>query len=86
MAVESFGTTGAEQARGEALDDRLAQEEPEVDEETAVAGPPEEAAGRLVLTDPRSDFRGDAPGDEAGLSAEEEAVRIRHEDDAGSPE
>ena len=84
VAAESFGTTGAEQAQGESLADRLAQEEPEVDERTAVAGPPDEAAGRLTLTDPHSDFRADAPGDDAGLSAEEEAVRIRHQRPAGA--
>ncbi|MFG3227171.1 hypothetical protein ACGF07_20600 [Kitasatospora sp. NPDC048194] len=77
VAAESFGTTGAEQAEGESLDARLAQEEPETDERTAVAGVPEDAAGRLDLPDPHGDLRGEATGDTAGLSAEEEAVRIR---------
>ncbi|MFJ6378674.1 hypothetical protein ACIQI7_01515 [Kitasatospora sp. NPDC092039] len=77
VAAESFGTTGAEQAEGESLDARLAQEEPETDERTAVAGEPEQAAGRLDPPDPHSDLRADATGDTAGLSAEEEAVRIR---------
>ncbi|MCD0483654.1 hypothetical protein LO771_14930 [Streptacidiphilus sp. ASG 303] len=50
-AVESFGTTAAEQQEGESLDDRLAQEEPDVgqeppgngygDEDTGLALPPE---------------------------------------------
>ncbi|MFI2608360.1 hypothetical protein [Kitasatospora sp. NPDC018619] len=77
VAAESYGTTGAEQAEGESLDARLAQEEPETDERTAAAGPPEQAAGRLDPPDPHSDLRAGAPGDDAGLSAEEEAVRIR---------
>ncbi|MGW2374271.1 DUF5709 domain-containing protein [Kitasatospora sp. NPDC001683] len=77
VAAESHGTTGAEQAEGESLEDRLAQEEPETDERTAVAGPPEDAAGRLDLPDRHTDLQGEAPGDTAGLSAEEEAVRIR---------
>ncbi|MER7705730.1 hypothetical protein ABTX81_22910 [Kitasatospora sp. NPDC097605] len=74
VAAESFGTTGAEQAAGESLDARLAQEEPEADQ---LAGSPEPAAGRLDPLDPRSDLRAAAPGDTAGLSAEEESVRIR---------
>ncbi|GAA1392640.1 hypothetical protein GCM10009639_24630 [Kitasatospora putterlickiae] len=78
VAVESFGTTGAEQAAGESLDARLAQEEPEADE---VAGSPEPAAGRLDPLDPHSDLRAAAvPDDTAGLSAEEESVRIRRDD------
>ncbi|MGW4890962.1 DUF5709 domain-containing protein [Kitasatospora sp. NPDC004240] len=79
-AAESFGTTGAEQAAGESLADRLAQEEPEPDPLKAVSGPPEEAAGRIALTDPHADLHAEAPGDDAGLSAEEEAVRVRYED------
>lgn len=85
VAAESFGTTGAEQAEGESLDARLAQEEPETDERTAVADVPEQAAGRLDPPDPHSDLRADAPGDTAGLSAEEEAVRIRS-DGGAEPE
>ncbi|MFF8772610.1 hypothetical protein [Kitasatospora sp. NPDC015120] len=77
VAVEAFGTTGAEQAEGESLDARLAQEEPEPDE---VAGTPEPAAGRLDLLDPHSDLRAAAPQDTAGLSAEEESVRIRQDE------
>ncbi|MFF7457045.1 hypothetical protein [Kitasatospora sp. NPDC008115] len=77
VAAESFGTTAAEQAAGESLDARLAQEEPEADE---AAGPPEPAAGRLDLTDPHSDLRAAAPDDTSGLSAEEESVRIRRDD------
>ncbi|MFH9347708.1 hypothetical protein [Kitasatospora sp. NPDC017646] len=84
VAAESHGTTGAEQAEGESLEARLAQEEPEIDERTAVADEPEDAAGRLDLPDRHTDLRGDAPGDTAGLSAEEEAVRIRS--DGGAPE
>ncbi|MFE2110239.1 hypothetical protein ACFXAF_30855 [Kitasatospora sp. NPDC059463] len=80
VAVEAFGTTGAEQAEGESLDARLAQEEPEPDE---AAGTPEPAAGRLDLLDPHSDLRAAAPQDTAGLSAEEESVRIRRDEAGG---
>ncbi|WP_063752922.1 hypothetical protein [Streptomyces sp. NRRL S-350] len=79
VAAESFGTTGAEQAQGESLDARLAQEEPEPDPRTVVSGPPEEAAGRLDQTGRSSDLRTSATGDTAGLSAEEESVRIRRD-------
>ncbi|CAM5694257.1 hypothetical protein KAURM247S_08325 [Kitasatospora aureofaciens] len=86
MAAESHGTTGAEQAEGESLDARLAQEEPETDERTAVADVPEDAAGRLDLPDRHTDLQGEATGDTAGLSAEEEAVRIRSDGGADEPE
>ncbi|MFJ8622238.1 hypothetical protein ACIRD3_05265 [Kitasatospora sp. NPDC093550] len=86
VAAESFGTTGAEQSEGESLDARLAQEEPEQDERTSVAEPSEQAAGRLDPPDPHSDLRADAPGDTAGLSAEEEAVRIRSDGGPSEPE
>lgn len=77
VAAESFGTTGAEQAQGESLDYRLAQEEPEEDERTVTAGPPEEAAGQLILTDPHSDLTAEVTQDDTALSAEEEAVHIK---------
>ncbi len=80
VAAEAFGTTGAEQAAGESLDARLAQEEPEDDGTARAPGSPEPAAGRLHLVDPHSDLRAAAtPDDTAGLSAEEESVRIRRE-------
>ncbi|MEU6969066.1 hypothetical protein AB0A71_15240 [Kitasatospora aureofaciens] len=86
VAAESHGTTGAEQAEGESLDARLAQEEPETDERTAVADVPEDAAGRLDLPDRHTDLQGEATGDTTGLSAEEEAVRIRSDGGADEPE
>jgi hypothetical protein len=47
-----YGTTAAEQAAGESLDQRLAQEEPDIDGDILVeAGSPAPRAGRLVAPD-----------------------------------
>lgn len=75
-AVDRFGTTAAEQRRGESLDERLAEEEPDVSPEG-----PERPVGRLVQPD--EGIGGDTEPDEVardvgfaggGLSAEEAAV------------
>ncbi|PBC70425.1 hypothetical protein BX265_7846 [Streptomyces sp. TLI_235] len=42
VAAESFGVTGAEQAAGQSLDERLAAEEPEIDA-VGAAGTPDPA-------------------------------------------
>lgn len=90
--AEKYGTTAREQAEGETLEQRLEQEEPEVeddwDEDTLDDGEVgAERAGRLV--DPNegigddidSDLIADDVGiDGAGASAEEAAVHIVPED------
>lgn len=66
MAVDDYGTTPAEQARPEPLADRVAREEPDVDQPDVSA---EEAAMRVVdegsapgVTDDASpDYVGDEP-------------------------
>lgn len=94
VAADRYGVTAAEQAAGESLDDRLAQEVPEeqVDgraplgpDETGAARPVDEPAGRLVQEDEgvrgdtEKDMVGTAAGEETGLSAEEAAVRVEPE-------
>ncbi|WP_280696977.1 hypothetical protein [Kitasatospora sp. GP82] len=79
VAAESFGTTGAEQAAGQSLDARLAQEEPDI-EAVGAEDSPEPPAGSLVEDDPHCDLTGEATGDEVGLSAEERAMHIRADD------
>ncbi len=90
--AEKYGTTAAEQAEGETLEQRLEQEEPEVeddwDEDVVDDGEVgSDRAGRLV--DPNqgigpdidSDLIGDDVGiDGAGASAEEAAVHIVPDD------
>ncbi len=78
-AASDFGTTAEEQREGEPLDDRLREEEPDVE-------PGERAqAGRLVerdsgLTDHEKDeVAEEAPDDDQGLTAEEAAVRIEED-------
>ncbi|MGY1439321.1 hypothetical protein [Streptomyces reniochalinae] len=91
-AVTRSAPTPAEIREGESLDERLDEEEPEVSEREAVSGPPDEASG-LLRTDPeptpprRQDVYGQETGEggliagESGLSAEEDALRTRDEDE-----
>jgi hypothetical protein len=83
VAAESFGTTFAEQVEGESLDDRLAEEEPDVGDEAA-DGPEEEQAGQLS-DDPLSwrpanqdSFSTETPAQ--GLSGEEQAMHVAEDD------
>ncbi len=90
--AEKYGTTAAEQAEGETLEQRLEQEEPEVeddwDEDVVDDGEVgDQRAGRLV--DPNQgigadvdrDLIGNDVGiDGAGASAEEAAVHIVSDD------
>lgn len=90
-AAERFGNTVEEQRRGETLDQRIAQEEPEPDPYVAAEQETEDVggevgdarAGRLVADDQGSgedrekDLVADDIGiDGAGASAEEAAVHI----------
>ena len=91
---EGFGTTAEEQAQGESLDQRLAQEVPDVDPYADVdpATPVgdevgDSRSGRLVApdeglgVDTEKALVGDDVGiDGAGASAEEAAVRIREDE------
>ena len=89
-AGEGFGTTADEMLQGENLDQRIAQEEPDVDPYAETDGEDlddgevgSERAGRLVAPDEGlgedvdSELFGDDVGiDGAGASAEEAAVRV----------
>ena len=84
VAVESYGTTFTEQVEGESLDDRLAEEEPDVGDEGAEELP-DEPAGQLS-DDPLSwrsanqdTFSTASPAQ--GLSGEESAVHIAEDDE-----
>jgi hypothetical protein len=88
-AATRYGTTAAEQAEGESLDQRLAQEEPDTFGDINVeAGSLAPRAGRLVAPD--EGVREDDEPDEIALdvgkagsaaSAEEAAMHIVDEDD-----
>jgi hypothetical protein len=95
-AAEGFGNTPAEEERGETLDQRIAQEEPEPDPYQAAAAEEEyvggevgrERAGRLVDEDEglgpdeEKDLVADDVGiDGAGASAEEAAVHVIDEEE-----
>jgi len=93
-AGEGFGTTAEEALEGETLDQRLAQEEPDVDpyaEETENVGGPEvgeRRSGRLVAPDEgahydeESDLVAEDVGyDGAAASAEEAAVHVVNDDE-----
>jgi len=96
-AAEKFGNTAQEQAEGETLDQRLAQEEPEDDEvvqpevlDDGEVG--DERAGRLVDPDQgigedaESELLGEDVGiDGAGAGAEEAAVHIVDEEPRDTP-
>ena len=88
-AGEGFGTTAEEALEGETLDQRLAQEEPDVDpyaeEDENVGGPEvgEVRSGRLVAPDEgaHSDSESDLVAEDVGFdgaaaSAEEAAVHV----------
>lgn len=84
VAVESFGTTYNEQVEGESLDDRLAEEEPELADE-AVEELPDAEAGQLS-DDPlgwraanQDMFSTSSPAH--GMSGEETAVHVVFDDD-----
>lgn len=83
-AGEGFGNTAYEELVGETLDQRLAQEEPEVavgefdidtevDDETAYD---EDRAGRLAPAEGASQFATDVGIDGAAASAEEAAIHV----------
>ncbi|TQS45758.1 DUF5709 domain-containing protein [Cryptosporangium phraense] len=95
-ASDRFGTTADEQSQGETLDQRLAEEEPDVtadfddEDEDAPADPgstTQERAGRLVEPDEGAHeddedelFATDAGIDGAGAGAEEAAIHLVEDD------
>ncbi|MCC2312671.1 DUF5709 domain-containing protein [Cellulomonas xiejunii] len=90
-ASAHFGETAWEEARGETLDQRVAQEEPEIWEVQAppAANRDELRAGRLVEDDDAVEAGGndtfalDAGVDGGAASAEEAAVHVIDEDHLG---
>jgi hypothetical protein len=78
--ADRFGTTAAEQLRGESLDDLLAEEEPDVD-------PYAEAALResgSVLESDVTDVRGVGPGDLIDDTGSDRAIGQLVSDDEGA--
>jgi hypothetical protein len=82
-----YGTTDLEQAEGESLDQRLAEEEPDVFESDAPFDVPDPRAGRLVAPDEGAhpDEEADEIATDVGpagyaSSAEEAAVHVVDED------
>lgn len=90
LGLDAYGTTAAEEAAGETLDQRLAQEEPDVDERRLVDEQADvggevgrQRAGRLVDPDGGAEFdtekdlvARDVGIDGAAASSEEAAVHI----------
>lgn len=84
-AAESWGTTFAEQVEGEPLEEKLDEEQPEVDPRTAAAGPPAPESGQLS-DDPlperpanQDSFSTASPVE--GPTAEESAVHVSEDDE-----
>jgi Family of unknown function (DUF5709) len=82
-----FGTTADEEREGETLDQRLAEEEPDVSADDVAFGLEDERAGRLVSPDEGAhpDFEKDEIAHDAGRageasSAEEAAVHVVDEE------
>ncbi len=79
QAADDFGTTATEQREGEPLDDRLAEEQPDLEPQTAAT------PGRLVeeasgVTDREKDeVAEEAEQDREALTAEEGAMRVEEE-------
>ena len=88
QGADEFGTTAAEESRGESLAQRVAREEPDFDQRAARAGDLDDGTGRIVepgaesgAFDDEAAAIGDlVDGDNAGLTAEEAAVHVVDED------
>jgi hypothetical protein len=83
-----YGTTDLEQAQGESLDQRLAEEEPDVDPDSFTDVPADPRAGRLVAPDEgaHDDDEDEEVAFDVGrggnaASAEEAAMHVIDEDD-----
>jgi hypothetical protein len=82
-AGERYGNTAYEELVGESLEQRLAQEEPEVDEFSA--SPDSDRAGRLVPAADGSQYAEDVGIDGGAASAEEAAIHLQP-DESSDPD
>lgn len=84
-ASEGFGVTRAEAREGESLEDRMAQEQPDIPA-VAPEDPAQPRAGRLVAADDDEpgQFAREVGRDGGAAGAEEAAVHVVPEDEAGS--
>ena len=71
-----FGTTAAEEWRGESLDERLAEEEPDIDPYAESAEDEDELTRRGDQTDPRA---GRLVADDEGIGEDDEADLIAYD-------
>ncbi|MCX2970707.1 hypothetical protein WDH52_08395 [Streptomyces sp. TRM70308] len=89
VAAEDFGTTFNEQREGEPLDYRLAQEEPDVGEADAAAGPEDPGAGQIsderLPGTPAGDHIVGQESPAHGLPAEERALHVEDVGEADAP-
>ncbi|MCF6525364.1 hypothetical protein [Streptomyces sp. JJ36] len=85
VAAEDFGTTFAEQVEGAPLDERLAEEEPDVGDEAAEGEPAPEAGqlsdDPLPGTRPANQDSFSTASEAEGLAGEETAVHVSGDDD-----
>jgi hypothetical protein len=79
QAADDHGTTAREQRQGEPLDDRLAEEQPDMEPqgETTPGRLVEEASG--VTDREKDEVAEEAEEDREGLTAEEAAMRVEEE-------
>ncbi|HEX5568394.1 MAG TPA: hypothetical protein VFY14_15970 [Streptomyces sp.] len=84
VAAEQWGTTYAEQVEGKPLEDRLAEEEPDITETSTASGPPAEQTGQLsddpLQERPANQDVFSHASDAAGLGPEETAVHTVADD------
>jgi Family of unknown function (DUF5709) len=71
-----FGTTAAEEARGESLAERLAEEEPDIDPYAELPDDEDELTRRGDQTDPRA---GRLVADDEGIGEDDEADLVAHD-------
>lgn len=79
LGAEEFGTTAEEQRRGETLADRVAREEPEIEDPARHAGRLVAPGGEESWDDEKDEIGTTAGYDDGGYSAEEQAVQIRED-------
>jgi hypothetical protein len=77
LAAEGFGTTAAEERRGESFADRVDREEPETERPNRHAGRLVAPGGEQSWDDEKDEIATTAGYDDGGYSAEEQAVQIR---------
>lgn len=90
QGVEEFGTTAAEESRGETLAQRVAREEPDFGQQGAPSGDLGEEMGRIVepgaesgaFDDEAASIGSLVTDDAGGLTAEEAAMHVVDEDEA----